>query len=138
MALSPDGSRLAVGSREILLWSTADGKQLRKLEGHTSFVGALAFTPDGSRLASGSGDGVRLWDVATGREVRKFTSYLVVAIAFSPDGRLLASGFGNGAIKLWNVESGREAIPIQGGHSRVVMGVAFSPDGILYFYRLLM
>jgi len=129
MALSPDGSQLAVGSREILLWSTADGKQLRKLVGHTSFVGALAFTPDGSRLASGSGDGVRLWDVATGREVRKFTSYLVVAIAFSPDGRLLASGFGNGAIKLWNVESGREAIPIQGGHSRVVMGVVFSPDG---------
>ena len=40
------------------------------LTGHTDQVWSVAFSPDGRLLASGSYGEIRLWDVATGREVR--------------------------------------------------------------------
>lgn len=50
------------------MWSL----ELQKLEGHTGWVSAVAFSQDGSLLASASGDQtVRLWNPATGQEIQK-------------------------------------------------------------------
>lgn len=63
-ALSPDGKVFATAAAEILLWDTASGKLLARLEGHTDSVNDLSFSPDGKRLASASYEGVILvWDV---------------------------------------------------------------------------
>jgi hypothetical protein len=59
-------------------------------------VDSLAFTPDGKTLASGGWDGVKLWDVATGRQKAHFKAKqekgTAACLVISPDGNTLASG----------------------------------------------
>jgi WD40 repeat protein/uncharacterized caspase-like protein len=109
--------------------------------GHARNVNCVAFSPDGKLLASGSVDyTVKLWDVATGTELRAFKGHgeVVESVAFGPDGKLVASSDRNGAIKLWDVVTGTELR--QFGHaaqaldredSDGVNSVVFSPDGKL-------
>ena len=72
------------------------------------------FSPDGRRLVTASGDGgVRLWDVATAREVCTLATLPVRgvglgSVAFSPDGRRLA-GCAHGQVWLWEAASPAEA-----------------------------
>jgi WD40 repeat protein len=97
--------------------------------GHTEFVWSVAFSPDGRQIVSGSGDGtVKLWDTATGRNIRTFSHYFVLSVAFSPDGRQIVSGSADNTVKLWDTATGRN-IRTFSGHTEVVWSVAFSPDG---------
>ena len=49
---------------------------------------------------------------------------------FTPDGRRLASSGQDQTIRLWDVDSGCEALTLR-GHRDFVHGMAFSPDGRL-------
>jgi WD40 repeat protein len=53
-------------------------------------ISALAFSPDGKTLAVGNwGPGIRLYEVATGKERRRFVGHRlsVHSVALSGDGR---------------------------------------------------
>jgi WD40 repeat protein len=52
----------------------------------------------------------------------------VSCIACSPDGKTIASGALDGAVKVWEVATGRLQAECR-GHRRTVLSVAFSPDG---------
>ncbi|MCL2761618.1 MAG: WD40 repeat domain-containing protein, partial [Treponema sp.] len=74
------------------------------------------------------GDTIKLWDVATGTELKAISNYKEVnSVAFSPDGKTIVSG-SDKQIKLWDAVTGEE-IRTLSGHTGEVKSVAFSPDG---------
>jgi WD40 repeat protein len=99
--------------------------------GHIENVYAITFSPDGRQILSSSNDNsIKLWDVATGREIRAFIGHAsrVMSVAFSPDGRQVLSNSGHPewTIKLWDIATGREIRTFIGHASGVAK---FSPDG---------
>lgn len=140
LALSPDGSRLVTGGRDIpqspqdtvTIWRVSDGSKLQTMIGHSQWVNAVAYSPTGEFVASGSDDQtVRLWRVEEGTEALVLRGHTesVVTVAFSPDGQLLASGALDGKVALWRVGDGEQLMQLP----QVELGVtslAFSPDGI--------
>jgi WD40 repeat protein len=136
-ALSPDGRTLSsMGEWDslVLTYDVATGERHRAdTAGHTAPAVAVAVRPDGKVLASSANDGtVRLWDLRTGKELRRLTGHtnLVRDVAFSPDGALLASASSDRTVKLWDPATGR-CVRTLGDHDERVERVAFSPDGSL-------
>ncbi|MGH9881062.1 MAG: caspase family protein, partial [Pyrinomonadaceae bacterium] len=73
---------------------------------------------------------IKLWEVATGRELRTLTGHSgwVTSVAFTADGKTLASGSHDQTIKLWEVATGRELRTLT-GHSDWISSVKVSADG---------
>jgi WD40 repeat protein len=95
-------------------------------------VASLVFAPDGKTLATGGEDcSVRLWDLTTCRELRRYGEHprSVGAIAFSPDGKVLATGSHDGTIALWDAASSRELGNFQAPAG--LLAFDFSPDGAI-------
>ena len=89
-------------------------------------------SPDFENFTGSYNYSIRLWDAATGRELRTLTGTHsnILATAFSPDSRLLASGGDDAVVKLWDTATGRELATLN-GHSLSVKALAFSSDGKL-------
>jgi WD40 repeat protein len=123
-AFSPDGALVATTVREKVMVGTEAtwqerGVQVWELATRTPVarVGAgwivlFTFTPDGRTLATAETDAVRLWDVASGREVHRRPAHEAMlgdyvsfasSLAFAPDGRALATGHLDSTILLWDV-----------------------------------
>ena len=99
------------------------------LDGHTGEVWSVAFSPDGAILASGAEDGIKLWDVATRREIATLEGHtdFVHSVTFSPDGKTLASGARDRKVKLWDIVVRTNTATFE--HEDWVWSVAFSLDG---------
>jgi hypothetical protein len=93
----------------------------------------VAFSADGTLLASAgsasSDNTLRIWDPATGQELRRLKGHMngVWSVAFSADGRLASAG-GDNTVKLWDPTTGQELRTLK-GHTEMVHSVAFSGDG---------
>ena len=130
LAFSPNGSLLA-GATEadttVKLWNVARKREARQLFGHTDVVTSIAFSPDGALIATASEDRtVRVWDAATGDELRVIQHGTpVAAVGFSRDGRRLVSGDSRGLVRVWDACSGcrRPAELLRIARERVTRGL---------------
>src|SRR6476646_914398 len=104
--------------------------------GYNSMIGAtrLVFSPDGRLLATATyrSSTIKLWETATGRELRDLSSgtqsVLAVApvVAFSPDSRLIAAAAGDNSVRIWEVTSGRELQTLAGSQGSVASSIGVS------------
>ncbi len=158
LKFSPDGNLLAsIGETGTRLWDMAAAKELHYLKGSgDSYYAPPAFSPNGNLLAlmvddvtkTDIGKTIRLWDIAAGKEVRRWDSRQrhVVHLLFAPDGRSLVSvapyyDATNAAvdIRVWETETGTQLTQLRGrkgekGESKSRFGtsttaLAFSPSG---------
>src|SRR3954463_3114724 len=112
--------------------------------GYNNFYGAtrLEFSPDARLLATATfhTNTIKIWETATGRELRNLssggqnTSSLSPVFAWSPDSRLLAASGGNNTVTIWEVTTGREVQALTGGQASFMAAfgvsfVGFSNDG---------
>ena len=80
---------------------------------------------------------VKLWETATGRELRNLSSGthsgmgMSPFVAFSRDSRLVAAAAGDNSVKIWDVVSGRELQTLAGTQGSVDLR-----DRRHYLYRV--
>ena len=88
-----------------MLWDLTTGKNTAPFP-HGGGLYCVEFSPDGTILAFADGFAVRLWNLATGKQLRnheKHKSIPIWDVAFSPDGKTLASA-SNREVILWDME----------------------------------
>ncbi|KAG9310129.1 WD40-repeat-containing domain protein [Chiua virens] len=96
------------------------------LETGSDAVYAVAFSTDGKYLFSGSGDWVRRFNIADGREVAKQTGlHICYAISVSKDGKRVVCGAWEGA-SVWDEELLGKVVDVEDGN--MMLAVDWSPD----------
>jgi WD40 repeat protein len=144
--ISPDGSRIATAGADgsARIFDAETGRQLVVLGGHHCVrdprvrvgrcrVNRAVFSPDSTKLVTTGRDAtVRIFDAATGRQLRVLRGHAPVGlgtypVAWSPDGaRLLSTGLDG--TRLWDARTGRQLRALPPSGSRGTSAI-WSPDG---------
>ena len=148
--VTADGQTLVLGDANGVTVCGSDGQALYEIAnipnkeikskdrltfgGEYSFV---RFSPDGKTLAvvkSDTSTVLRLHDAQGGQELRQIAlQSQLVRLAFSPDGKHIATTEREAAIRLYEVESGKEVwsmvLPLKNPYENYTSAIAFSPDG---------
>jgi WD40 repeat protein len=137
MALSPDGSWVAIGDEggTLALWDLRTRQnRCAPIETQQKTVNGLAISPDGNLVASAGENGtVRLWRLsgcAPSGTIQHLRDGKVYGVQFSPDQRTLATAGSDNRIKLWSLADPtrcRELPPTLEGHGNTVYCLAFWP-----------
>jgi WD40 repeat protein len=145
----PSGQRMMTCSWDgsLRIWDLQSGTQIgNDWRDGKSAVNTIGLSLDGKKVASGSDDGaVRLWDVDTGKVIAKLAGdhnqsgtqigndwrdgkSAVNTIGLSLDGKTVASGSDDGAVRLWDVDTGKVIAKLAGGPNPII-SVCWNRDG---------
>jgi WD40 repeat protein len=137
---SDDSKYLASAcSDDLILWDLNQGKPYASWKGTNRVAFRVAFTRDGSLLAGCDDKSLRVWEIATRKQVLTIPMpFETDSLAFSPDGKYIAVGGTETKakepryceVKIYEVPGGKLHAALQGPYC-IVNSVAFSPDGNL-------
>ena len=169
LALSGDGSVLAIvtqtfksstsrkgismsNTNQVTIWDVASGKKTRTLKVSTNPVQygvnpeetlSLAFSSDGAWIAFRDDTSMRIWETATGRELKTLSTPRISGAGsnpnfnmfaskflFSPDRRLLSVVTETSKVALLDASSAA-TLHTLAKHEGAIIGVSFSSDGKL-------
>ena len=136
--ISPSSENIAYGARfsfsnyTIKIVRLDNSQELQILEGHTFPSLGKVFSLDGNNFVSFSSKSIRVWEVATGREIAVFhndmPSTTFKAISLSTSGKTIASVNSKGFIQLWDIFNSTQTLSFKPYDTEVISAV-FSPDG---------
>ena len=113
MAISPDGSRLALAAGpHLILRAARTGDELLRIP--EAGCEAVAFHPDGLRIATAAEDRtVRMWSAVDGKPIawRLPVDMVIEHLAFSPDGSRLLTAGQDKLVRVWDVDPPRAISP---------------------------
>jgi hypothetical protein len=140
-ALSPDGKRIVVVApdrKAYLLFDADAGSVLHEFAADPDQLllpeCQAAFSPDGKVLALAQFKGTDLWDLTTGKKLRRISGGSVGRLGFSPDGRRLAISIDMG-LTLIDLTTGKgqrlfaNPFPGTGAREAYCPPFVFLPDG---------
>ena len=132
ISLSPDRTRLLLGSRHMGTEWRVDGyKLLKKFRGHHgAAVTAVAYCQQADQLLTGSRDGsIRRWDRVQGKVLLRWFVHNghVKRLAVSPDGQWVLS-YGARMVAETSLATGKPRLEWE-RHAGAVQCAAFLPDG---------
>lgn len=129
VAISKDGTLLAIAREVVELWDTRSNKSTTLPYVNLAEINDITFSDSEPILAAAS-HGITLWDTRSQSRLHTFNedNGWVLSIAFSPDGRILASGNSNGSLILWDV-AGRRVLRKLGNGLGFIRAIKFTSDG---------
>jgi WD40 repeat protein len=134
VAFSADGKHVLTGSMDqtAALWDATTGARVRQFRGHKLNVTSVAFSADGRRILTGSHDSTRLWDAATGEELRVFqppSNSGFLSTALVNNGKHVLLALQESTAKLMDSDTGRELCCVH--HFRDGNWIVIDSDGRL-------
>jgi len=127
---SDDGQFIATAGDDGLLkiWNRSSLEPLKVFE-HPNAVRGLAIGSDGKFFAGDRKGGLHVWSLESSEPlVTAQQPGAVYAMAISPDGKTLATAGSDKIIRLWNPETLKQKLPLE-GHAGPVYGLTFNPNG---------
>ncbi len=139
MDLSPDGSRLLVGSRlTASAWDVETHEQIHEIgwRVHSGYaVPSVAYVDNGARVITGSRDGsLRLWDESREEVIKHWFPHQdgVEKIRISPNGEWVLSYGDDGLLTETSLETGERRLDWP-RHFATVNAITSTPDGRRYY-----
>jgi len=137
LAFNAEGHLLAAGihKKRFKLWNLTTKKEHELAPTAKEFC-VVKFSRDGRLLALSENYTVKLWDVATQRELPAlkvpnsgaFTAQTDAFASFSEDGKRIVTGGFDTDIIVWETETGKR-VSTMSGRTNMAYSVAFSADG---------
>jgi eukaryotic-like serine/threonine-protein kinase len=133
VAFSPDCRLLATCGDDnmIYVWDLATGKEAHRAK--LAFgINCVTFSPNGKTLAF-AGRHAGIWDLAQGRQTIMIQDHkdIIWSIAFTPAGDRLVTASWDKTVRVWDAQTGVEALKLKHFNTARIWSAAVSPDGKL-------